>query len=77
MTRDEYFVQDILTRLDQARQALETAETDPLVFWDDGIGLTVSDVLNDAYIAIKRLRSVPARGAQPRKRHRDTALQDA
>jgi hypothetical protein len=56
MTRDEYFAQDILVRIDQAWIALEEAKSDPIVFQDDGIGITVADVLHDAYIEIKRLR---------------------
>jgi hypothetical protein len=35
MTRDEYFAQDILVRIDQAWIALERSKHDPLVFQDD------------------------------------------
>jgi hypothetical protein len=55
MTRDEYFAQDILDRINQAKLALEDA-IDPIVFRDDGIGISVADVLTDAYIAIRKLR---------------------
>jgi hypothetical protein len=56
LTRDEYFAQDILVRIDRARAMLEDARADPIVFEDDGIDITVADVLHDAYIEIKRLR---------------------
>jgi hypothetical protein len=55
MTRNEYFAQDILVRIDQAKEVLEDA-IDPIVFRADDIGISVADVLNDAYIAIRRLR---------------------
>lgn len=66
MTRDEYFGQDVIERLQQAKEVLlgddalpfpEGGERDQLVFLDDGIGINVSDVISDAVIAIKRLRA--------------------
>jgi hypothetical protein len=56
MTRDEYFAQDILERIDQARQALDQAGYDPIVFQDGSIGITVADVLTDAHVEVSRLR---------------------
>jgi hypothetical protein len=64
MTRDEYFAQDIIARLEYAVSTLvgdieppsEGGYRDPLVFLDSGIGINVSDVIHDAIIEIKRLR---------------------
>jgi hypothetical protein len=56
MSGDEYYAQDILARIDQAWIALEHSKHDPLVFQDDSVGITVADVLHDAYVEIKRLR---------------------
>lgn len=67
MTREEYFAQDIIDRLYYAYHTLqrdiepppEGGEIDPLVFFDGGIGIQVSDVIHDAVMEIKRLRKCP------------------
>jgi hypothetical protein len=59
ISREEYFAQDILTRIDQARMAMTHANVDPLVWRDGGIGISVMDVIHDAIVEIKRLRANP------------------
>jgi hypothetical protein len=56
MTAGEYFAQDIIVRLGQAAEALLDAGYDPTMFSDDRVGISVTDVMNDAIVAIKRLR---------------------
>lgn len=55
-SRAEYFAQDILERITQAEMALDLAGQDPDVWGDDSTGMSVRDVLHDAYVAITRLR---------------------
>jgi hypothetical protein len=57
LSRDEYFNQDIIDRLHQAQRVMEIEKTDPLIWHDKGIGLSLSDVINDAIFEIKQLRS--------------------
>jgi hypothetical protein len=52
----EYCDQDIITRLHQAQWVMETNKTDPIVWRDKGVGLCVTDVINNAIMAIKRLQ---------------------
>jgi hypothetical protein len=56
VTRDEYFRQDIIERLQQAQHALDRTGVDPVVFDDGDMVLGVDDVLHDAIVAIRRLR---------------------
>jgi hypothetical protein len=56
MTAGEYFAQDIIVRLGEAVQALLDAGCDPTMFSDDRVGISVTDVMNDAIVAIERLR---------------------
>jgi hypothetical protein len=56
MTAGEYFAQDIILRLGEAAEALLDAGCDPTMFSDDRVGISVTDVMNDAIVAIKRLR---------------------
>lgn len=53
----EYFEQDIITRLHQAQWIMDINKTDPLVWQDKGVGLCVTDIINDAIITIKRLQN--------------------
>lgn len=55
LNRDAYFDQDILKRIYQARMVMELESIDPLIWHDEGIGITVSDVLHDAIVELKRL----------------------
>jgi hypothetical protein len=57
MTHNEYFAQDILVRINQAELALDQVKTDPIVLQDHEIGITIADVLHDAYVTIGRLRA--------------------
>jgi hypothetical protein len=56
VTRDEYFRQDIIERLQQVQHALDRTGVDPVVFEDGDMVLGVDDVLHDAIVAIRRLR---------------------
>jgi hypothetical protein len=56
MTAAEYFAQDIIVRLGEAVEAVRDAGYDPTMFSDDRVGISVTDVMNDAIAAIKRLR---------------------
>lgn len=66
LTRQQYLGQDILVQIGQAQDALDYAKQDPLVWHDEGIGLSVSDVLHDAIVEIKRLRGEIAPTAEQR-----------
>jgi hypothetical protein len=56
MNAREYFAQDILVRLSEAVGALLDAGYDPTMFSDDRVGISVTDVMNAAIVAIERLR---------------------
>ena len=56
MNAREYFAQDILVRLSEAVGALHDAGYNPTMFSDDRVGISVTDVMSDAIVAIKRLR---------------------
>jgi hypothetical protein len=69
--REQYFAQDILRRIDQARTALEHAKQNPLVWHNDGVGITVTDVLQDAYVEIIRLRGPRGPTREEREKARE------
>lgn len=56
LDRESYFEQDIIERIDQVRIIMELENIDPLIWRDEGVGITLSDVLYDAKFEIRRLR---------------------